>query len=103
MFYNLGVNPEFILRKRLELRLVKYGGIIVDNNMKTNIPNIWAAGDCVETKNLVTGKQDYFSLGSLSNRMGRVAADSIAGKEVHLRCCRNISLKVFDLLFPQQD
>jgi NADPH-dependent 2,4-dienoyl-CoA reductase/sulfur reductase-like enzyme len=77
LFYNLGVKPEIDLAKSAGIKLGNHNGIIVNEKMKTNVPNIWAAGDCVETKNLVTGKQDYFPLGSLSNRMGRVAANSI--------------------------
>ena len=67
--------------------------------MKTNLPNIWAVGDCVEIKNLITNKNDTFALGSLSNRMGRVAADSIAGKDAEfVGSVGSISLKVFDLI-----
>jgi NADPH-dependent 2,4-dienoyl-CoA reductase/sulfur reductase-like enzyme len=79
VFYNLGVTPETTLAKQAGIKLGLYNGIIVDEQMRTNIPNTWAAGDCVVTVNLVTGKPDYFPLGSLSNRMGRAAADSIAG------------------------
>ena len=67
--------------------------------MKTNLPNIWAVGDCVEIKNLITNKNESFALGSLSSRMGRVAADSIAGKDAEFAgSVGSISLKVFDLI-----
>jgi NADPH-dependent 2,4-dienoyl-CoA reductase/sulfur reductase-like enzyme/rhodanese-related sulfurtransferase len=99
VFYNLGVKPETDLAKNAGITVGNQGGIIVDKNMKTNVPNIWAAGDCVETKNLVTGNQDYFPLGSLSNRMGRVAANSIAGVDDYFKgAAGTISLKVFDLI-----
>ncbi len=99
LFYNLGVNPETNLAKEAGVKLGKFGGIIVDEQMKTSVPNIWAAGDCVETKNLITGKPDYFPLGSLSNRMGRVAANSIAGREDYFNGAAGaVSLKVFDLI-----
>jgi NADPH-dependent 2,4-dienoyl-CoA reductase/sulfur reductase-like enzyme/rhodanese-related sulfurtransferase len=99
LFYNLGVMPETDLAKAAGVKIGRLGGIIVDENMKTNVPNIWAAGDCVETKNLVTGKQDYFPLGSLSNRMGRVAANSIAGVDDYFKgAAGTISLKLFDLI-----
>ena len=57
------------------------GEFLSMKKMKTNIGNIWAAGGCVEVKNLVTDKPDYFSHGTLSNVMSRVAADSVAGKD----------------------
>ena len=48
---------------------------------------------------LVTNKNDFFALGSLSNRMGRVIADSIAGRESFFRgAAGSISLKVFNLI-----
>ncbi len=99
LFYNLGVIPETDLAKTAGVKTGKLGGIIVDEQMKTSVPNIWAAGDCVETKNLITGKPDYFPLGSLSNRMGRVAANSIAGREDYFNgAAGTVSLKVFDLV-----
>ncbi|NNG27918.1 MAG: FAD-dependent oxidoreductase [Ignavibacteriaceae bacterium] len=99
LFYNLGVLPETDLAESAGVKIGKLGGIIADKQMKTNIPNIWAAGDCVETNNLVTGKPDYFSLGSLSNRMGRVAANSIAGRDDSFNgAAGTISLQVFDLI-----
>ena len=91
--------PETGIVKAAGVMIGNQGGIIVDENMKTNVPNIWAAGDCVETKNLVTGEQDYFPLGSLSNRMGRVAANSIADVEDYFKgAAGTISLKLFDLI-----
>ena len=97
LFYNLGVHPETDLAQSAGVKIGKFGGIIVDEKMRTNIPNIWAAGDCVETKNLVTGQPDYFPLGSLANRMGRVAANSIACRDdLFSGAAGTVSLKVFD-------
>jgi len=99
LFYNLGVHPEVNLAKTAGVKIGKFDGIIVDEQMRTSVPNIWAAGDCVETRNIVTGKPDYFPLGSLSNRMGRVAANSIAGRDDYFNgAAGTVSLKVFDLV-----
>jgi NADPH-dependent 2,4-dienoyl-CoA reductase/sulfur reductase-like enzyme/rhodanese-related sulfurtransferase len=99
VFYNLGVQPETTLAKQAGIKLGFLGGIIVNEDMRTNIPNIWAAGDCITTTNLVTGKPDYFPLGSLSNRMGRVAADSIAGENASFKGAAGaVSLKIFDYI-----
>jgi NADPH-dependent 2,4-dienoyl-CoA reductase/sulfur reductase-like enzyme/rhodanese-related sulfurtransferase len=99
VFYNLGVTPETTLAKQAGIKLGLYNGIIVDEQMRTNIPNTWAAGDCVVTVNLVTGKPDYFPLGSLSNRMGRAAADSIAGINSTFKGAAGaVSLKIFDYI-----
>jgi NADPH-dependent 2,4-dienoyl-CoA reductase/sulfur reductase-like enzyme/rhodanese-related sulfurtransferase len=99
LFYNLGVVPETDLAKTAGVKIGKLGGIIVDEKMKTNAPKIWAAGDCVETKNLVTGKPDYFPLGSLSNRMGRIAANSIADEDDYFKgAAGTISIQLFDFI-----
>ena len=102
VFYCLGVKPNTGLAQRAKIKVGEHGGIIVNDEMETNIANIWAAGDCVEIKNLVTDKPDYFSFGSLSNRMGRSAADSIAcltsrGCKAYFKgAVGTLSLKVFD-------
>ena len=102
VLYNLGVMPNSSLAKEAGIKVGKCGGIIVDEQMRTSAPNIWAAGDCVEIKNFVKDKPDYFSLGSLSNRMGRAAADSIAGTSSNNNhtsfkgSAGTVSLKMFD-------
>ena len=99
VFYNLGVVPESGLAKTAGVKIGNLGGIIVGERMNTSVPNIWAAGDCVESRNLVTRKPDYFPLGSISNKMGRVAANSIAGRDDSFKgAVGTISLKVFDLV-----
>ena len=80
VFYCLGVKPNTKLAEKSNIKIGKSCGIIVDEQMRTNIPNIWAAGDCVEIKNLISNKPDNFLFGALSNKMARVAADSIAGR-----------------------
>ena len=97
VFYCLGVKPDSNLAVKSGIKTGRYGGIIVDEKMKTSQPGIWAAGDCVEAKNFVTGSSDYFSFGSLANRMGRVAADVIAGKKTSFNgAAGTFSLKLFD-------
>ncbi len=97
VFFCLGVKPNTKLASKSNIKTGKHCGIIVDDQMKTNQPDIWAAGDCVEVRNLVTNKPDYFSFGSLANRMGRIAADSIAGKSSSFSgAAGTFSLKLFD-------
>jgi rhodanese-related sulfurtransferase len=47
--------------------------------MRTSDPDIYAGGDCVEVKNLVTGQPMYLPLGSMANRQGRIIGDNLAG------------------------
>ncbi len=75
----VGVRPRSELARDAGLEIGPLGGIVVNRRMQTSDPDIFAAGDCVESLNLVTGKQAYAPFGSIANRQGRVAADNLAG------------------------
>ncbi len=47
--------------------------------MATSRPGIWAAGDCASTTHLMTGKPFWVALGTVANKMGRVAGISMGG------------------------
>jgi len=74
-----GVRPRSGLAKDCGLEIGARGGIVVNERMQTSDPNIYAAGDCVEIRHLVTGKKFIAPFGSFANKEGRVAADNIAG------------------------
>ncbi len=74
-----GVRPRSELARDAGLEISPMGGIVVNQRMQTSDPSIYAAGDCVETFNLVTGKKAYAPMGSVANRQGRVVADNLAG------------------------
>ena len=57
------------------------GTIIVDENMQTNIPGIFAAGDCAMVKNAITGKPQWSAMGSTANITARLLAKGICGKK----------------------
>jgi len=75
----IGVTPAAELAKSAGLKIGKTGAIKTDPHMRTSDPDIYAAGDCVEHVNLITGNACYFPLGSTANKQGRVAAVNIAG------------------------
>ena len=75
-----GVRPRDGLAREAGLLTSPRGGIVVNERMQTSDPDIYAAGDCVEIVNLVSGRKGYAPLGSLANRQGRVVADNIAGQ-----------------------
>jgi NADPH-dependent 2,4-dienoyl-CoA reductase/sulfur reductase-like enzyme/rhodanese-related sulfurtransferase len=77
----VGVRPRAELAKDAGLQIGKFGGIKVDATMQTSDPDIYAAGDCVECTNMVTGKPAYVPLGSTANKAGRIAALNIVGKK----------------------
>jgi NADPH-dependent 2,4-dienoyl-CoA reductase/sulfur reductase-like enzyme/rhodanese-related sulfurtransferase len=75
----VGVRPESGLAVEAGLKIGSFGGITVDDGMRTSDPDIYAAGDCVEVKNLLTGGSAYVPLGSTANKQGRVAAINLCG------------------------
>lgn len=74
-----GVRPRSELAVEAGLAVAPWGGIVVNNRLQTSDPDIYAAGDCIATTNLVTGKETYAPLGSLANREGRIVGDNMAG------------------------
>ncbi len=75
----VGVNPNTRLAQESGLEIGETGAIRVDANMRTSDPSIYAGGDCVENRSLVTGKPLYTPMGSTANKHGRVIADNICG------------------------
>src|SRR5690606_13666583 len=56
------------------------GGIVTDLRMRVpGFDGVWAAGDCVQTTQLVTGRPTYAPLGTHANKQGRVAGINIGG------------------------
>lgn len=74
-----GIRPNiaFVDRDELDVGM----GIKTDLRMETNVPHIYAAGDCCETMNILTGKNAYIGLWANSALQGRVAGHNIAGME----------------------
>jgi NADPH-dependent 2,4-dienoyl-CoA reductase/sulfur reductase-like enzyme/rhodanese-related sulfurtransferase len=75
----IGVRPNADLARAAGLAIGPTGGIKVDETMRTSDPAIYAAGDCVETTDLVTGRPCFVPLGSTANKQARVAAINVCG------------------------
>jgi len=73
-----GVRPRSQLAQEAGLQVSKFG-IVVNDRLQTSDPDIYAAGDCIETTHLVSGKKNLAPMGSLANREGRIVADNLAG------------------------
>lgn len=80
----VGIKPCVDLAEGAGVEIGDTGAIRVDRHMKTNLPDIWAAGDCVETVNLVSEKPVWTPLGDTANQMGRVAGTNAATGEDRL-------------------
>ena len=74
----LGVRPNTAVAGEAGLPLGDRGGVLTDRRMRV-APGVWAAGDCVETHNRVSGRPAYVPLGTHANKQGRVAGINIGG------------------------
>ncbi|WP_417367890.1 FAD-dependent oxidoreductase [Flavobacterium beibuense] len=72
-------NTDFLEGSKIELGA--RGAIKVDGQLRTNIPDVWAAGDCTESLHLVSKEHVYIALGTIANKTGLVAGSSIAGEK----------------------
>ncbi|WP_290902536.1 FAD-dependent oxidoreductase [Ferroglobus sp.] len=77
-----GVKPNVELAKQLGVELGETGAIKTNAKMETNVENVYAAGDCAETINLVTKKPAWIPLAPAGNKMGYVAGVNMAGGNI---------------------
>jgi NADPH-dependent 2,4-dienoyl-CoA reductase/sulfur reductase-like enzyme/rhodanese-related sulfurtransferase len=94
----IGVQPESRLAAEAGLKLGERGAIQVDASMRTSDPSIWAVGDAVEVRDVISGRPVVIPLAGPANRQGRVAADALLGREASFRGVQGTSVcGVFDL------
>lgn len=93
-----GVRPRSELARDAGLQVSPMGAIVVNERMQTSDPFIYAGGDCVEVRHLISGKKFYAPLGSLANKEGRVAGDNMAGiPSVFKGAVGSFIMKAFDV------
>ena len=95
---SVGVAPETELAAKAGLQLGLKGAVLVDAHMRTSDPDIYAAGDAVQVKNAVTGRDALVPLAGPANKQGRIAADNIAGiASVYKGAQGSSVMKLFEL------
>lgn len=95
---SVGVRPETVLAKECGIKVNNRGSIIVNRNMKTNIPDIYAVGDAVEVEDFITKKPAFIPLAGPANKQGRIAADNISGLCSEYKGTQGSAvLKLFDM------
>jgi len=72
----IGVRPNSKLAKEAGLDIGAIGGVLVDDYMQTSDADIYAVGDCVEVKNIITGNNVHAPYGDIANLEGRVAGEN---------------------------
>ena len=94
---SIGVRPELTLAKAAGLEIGASGGLSVDETLRTNDPDIYAAGDMVEITNKVHGRKVRIPLAGPANRQGRIAATNMLGRRMLYRGALGTSVvKLFD-------
>jgi NADPH-dependent 2,4-dienoyl-CoA reductase/sulfur reductase-like enzyme len=75
----MGAVPNVEIAQEAGVLLGPTGAIATDASMRTNLPGVFAAGDCAEALHLVTGQPAYIPLGSTANKQGRIAGENAGG------------------------
>lgn len=94
----IGVRPNSELAASAGIALGCKNAVAVDRSMQTNIPGVFAAGDCAETYHRILGKNVYIPLGTTANRQGRLAGQAACGQPGRFAGVLGTAVaKVFDL------
>lgn len=94
----VGVEPNAALARKAGIRLGPAGGILTGERQETSADDIFAAGDCCEVTNLVTGKPMFVPLATVASRTAWVAGENAAGGRARFKgALRAIAVKVFGI------
>jgi NADPH-dependent 2,4-dienoyl-CoA reductase/sulfur reductase-like enzyme/rhodanese-related sulfurtransferase len=97
LLMGIGGRPNADLLVQKGAAHLKNGAVIVNEKMETSLPDIYAAGDCASIKNIITGKNDYFPMGTHANKGGRTAgANAAGGNETFRGAYKTAIVKVFE-------
>jgi NADPH-dependent 2,4-dienoyl-CoA reductase/sulfur reductase-like enzyme len=75
----VGVRPDTDLAVAAGVQTGVRGALRVDRRMRTNLPDVLAAGDCVETWHRLLDRPAYLPLGTTAHKQGRVAGETAVG------------------------
>ncbi|GFH89481.1 putative NADH oxidase [Lachnospiraceae bacterium] len=81
-----GIRPATGFLGELGLEMDR-GCIVTDEYQRTNLPDIYAVGDCAVVKNRMTGKRQWSAMGSTANIAGRALALNLSGEETEYKGC----------------
>ena len=93
-----GVKPLTNVAKGADITLGEQGAIQVTRRMETSLPDIYAAGDCVETWHRFLERPTYLPLGTTAHKQGRIAGENaVGGSREFAGTLGTQVVKVFDL------
>jgi NADPH-dependent 2,4-dienoyl-CoA reductase/sulfur reductase-like enzyme len=94
----VGVAPNVSLAEAAGIELGPTGAIATDEYGRTNLPDVYAAGDCAEARHVVTGDPDYVPLALTANRAGRAIGQTVVGDPTPVgETAGTATVKAFDL------
>jgi NADPH-dependent 2,4-dienoyl-CoA reductase/sulfur reductase-like enzyme len=75
----VGVRPNSELGTAAGIGTGAKGALQVTRCMETNLPDVYAAGDCAETWHRLLNRSTYMPLGTTAHKQGRIAAENALG------------------------
>ena len=94
----IGIRPNSVLARDAGLDINAQGGIVVNDDMRTSDPDIYAVGDVIEVEDFVDKSRTMIPLAGPANKQARIAADNILGDGQRYRGTQGTAVvKVFDM------
>ena len=92
---SIGVRPETRFLEGSGVELGPRGEILVDDQLRTSVPDIYALGDAATVQNLVSGRRQVIPLAGPANKQARIVADVICGREARYKGSIGTSIMKF--------
>ena len=80
-----GVEPNVDLTRDTSIRIGATGGVAVDEHLETNVPGVYAAGNCAETFCMIRRRPVLSAIGTVAAKQGRIAGENLAGTAIEVR------------------
>jgi len=94
----VGVRPDTALASAAGATIGVRGALAVDSGMRTNLPGVFAAGDCAHTHHRLLPEPTYLPLGTTAHKQGRVAGENaVGGERTFAGSLGTQVVKIFDL------
>ena len=94
---SIGVRPDTAFLKNSGIALGTRGEILVNNYMETSQPDVYALGDAVSVRHVVSGEAVLIPLASPANKQGRIVGDNLCGRKKDMRKPGDLCYEIFDL------
>lgn len=102
VIFALGIKPNTGWLRGCGIKMSEKGAIVVDAQSRTNLKDVYAAGDCATVFHRIYQRDVYFPLGTTANKQGKIAGSVIGGKEATMAGILGTSIvKGMDLAFAK--